>query len=191
MLQAVSTQSSETPTDNFIEFDSVPDKVVDGSVVRVRYHCSRPCQLAVEVAVSTLRKTDLVVFRRKWISSAHRARGIRQVLLRLPPSISYQHDFFNRNILITQNVTVRAWLDYFTNGSELGSYYSSVRRIYKLLKIMPLSERPTKPPTGCPSWSAQLMWQMTRIHQCPHESGHTLNHTVIFSACSRLYLQSF
>uniref|UniRef100_A0A3B5AKH5 Uncharacterized protein n=1 Tax=Stegastes partitus TaxID=144197 RepID=A0A3B5AKH5_9TELE len=146
--------------------------VVDDSVVRVRYRCSRPCRLAVEVVVSTLRKTDLVVFRRKWISSTSQVYRIHQVLLRLPPSISYQRDFFNRNILDTQNVTVRAWLDCFKNGSLLSTYHSSMLRIYKVLKIMPLSERPSKPPAGCPSWSAQLMWQMTsnRIHQCPHES---------------------
>uniref|UniRef100_A0A3Q1DGD8 Uncharacterized protein n=1 Tax=Amphiprion ocellaris TaxID=80972 RepID=A0A3Q1DGD8_AMPOC len=172
VLQSIPTHSDEMLRDNYIGFDSVPDKVVDGSVVRVRYRCSRPCRLAVEVVVSTLRKTDLVVFRRKWISSTPRVYRIHQVLLRLPPSISYQRDFFNRNILDTQDVTVRAWLDCFKNGSLLSTYRSSMLRIYKVLKIMPLSERPSKPPAGCPSWSAQLMWQMTsnRIHQCPHES---------------------
>ncbi|XP_008297004.1 protein sel-1 homolog 3 [Stegastes partitus] len=172
VIRAISTHSDETLPDNYIGFDSVPDKVVDDSVVRVRYRCSRPCRLAVEVVVSTLRKTDLVVFRRKWISSTSQVYRIHQVLLRLPPSISYQRDFFNRNILDTQNVTVRAWLDCFKNGSLLSTYHSSMLRIYKVLKIMPLSERPSKPPAGCPSWSAQLMWQMTsnRIHQCPHES---------------------
>ncbi|XP_030583534.1 protein sel-1 homolog 3 [Archocentrus centrarchus] len=171
-LQVLSAQSGETLPDNFIGFDSVPDKVVDGSVVRVRYQCSRQCQLAVEVVVSTLQETDLVVFRRKWISSRTQVYRIHQVPLRLPPSISYQLDFFNRNILDTQNMTVRAWLDSFKNGSELSTYRSSMLRIYKVLQIIPPSERPSKPPTGCPSWSAQLMWQMTshRIHQCPHES---------------------
>ncbi|KAM9384073.1 protein sel-1 homolog 3 isoform 2-T2 [Pholidichthys leucotaenia] len=170
--QAVSTQSSQTLLGNFIGFGSVPDKVEDGSVVRVRYQCSRQCQLAVEVVVSALRKTDLVVFRRKWISSTPRANRIHQVLLRLPPSISYQQDFFNRNILNPQNVTVRAWLGNFKNGSEHNSYCGSMLRIYKVLEITPLSERPSKPPTGCPSWSAQLMWQMSRnrIHLCPLES---------------------
>lgn len=183
--QVISAHSSETPPDNFIGFDTVPDKVVDGSVVRVRYQCSGQCQLAVEVVVSTLQKTDLVVFRRKWKSSRLRDYRIHQVLLRLPPSISYQRDFFNRNILDTQNVTVRGWLGSFKNGSELSTYHSSMLRIYKALQIIPPSERPSKPPTGCPSWSAQLMWQMTshRIHQCPHESGLTLNHIVISSAC--------
>lgn len=180
MLQVISTSSSQTGEslpDNFIGFDSAPDKVVDGSVVRARYRCSRPCQLAVEVVVSTLRKTDLVVFRRKWISSTPRVYRIHQVLLRLPPSILYQHDFFNRRVLDAQNVTIRAWLDHLNDGREPGTYHGSMLRIYKVLQIEPLSERPTKPPTECPSWSAQLVWQInrSRIHHCPHESGQILH----------------
>lgn len=141
----------------------------------MRYQCSRQCRLAVEVVMSTLRKTDLVVFRRKWISSAPRVYRFHQVQLRFPPSILYQHSFFNRHILEAQSVTVRAWLDHLHDGSEPGTYHSAIVRIYKVLQIMPLSERPTRPPTECPSWSAQLMWQMTRnrIHQCPYESGQT------------------
>ncbi|XP_040897218.1 protein sel-1 homolog 3 isoform X2 [Toxotes jaculatrix] len=171
VLQAISPKS-EGLSDSFIGFDSAPDKVVDGSVVRVRYQCHGPCQLAVEVVVSTLRKTDLVVFRRKWNSSAPRVYRIHQVQLRLPPSIIYQHDFFNRNILEAESATVRAWLHRLKNDSGPATYHDSMWRIYKVLQIMPLSDRPTKPPTACPSWSAQLMWQMTRdgISQCPHES---------------------
>ncbi|XP_067453772.1 protein sel-1 homolog 3 [Thunnus thynnus] len=113
-----------------------------------------------------------MVFRRKWINSVPRVYRFHQVRLRFPLSILYQHSFFNRRVLEAQNVTVRAWLDHLHNGNEPRTYHSSIVRIYKVLQIMPLSERPTKPPTECPSWSAQLMWQMTRntIHQCPHES---------------------
>ncbi len=186
MLQAISNSSSQAGgslPDNFIGFDSAPDKVVDGSAVRVQYQCSRPCQLAVEVVVSTLRKTDLVVFRRKWISSTPQVYRVHQVLLRFPPSILYQQDFFNRHVLDAQNVTVRAWLDHLNDGSEPGTYHSSMLRIYKMLQKKPLSERPTKPPTECPSWSAHLMWQMTRnrIYHCPHETGQTLNHIFVCS----------
>jgi len=179
-LLAISAQSGDTLPDNFIGFDSVPDKVADGSVVRVRYRCFRPCHLAVEVVMSTLRKTDLVVFRRKWISSAPRVYRIQQVLLRLPPSISHHPNFFSGN---TQNVTVRAWLDYIKKGSEISTYHSSMLKIYKVLQVMPVSQRMSEPPTGCPSWSAQLIRRMTtdRIHQCPHETGWTLNHIEIFS----------
>ncbi|KAK9518893.1 hypothetical protein VZT92_021660 [Zoarces viviparus] len=173
-LQAASTASSqagESPSD-FIGFASAPDKVAHGSVVRVRYRCSGPCQLAVEVVVSTLRETDFAVFRRKWIGSTSGVYRIHQVPLGLPPSVLYQHDFFNRRVLRTLNVTVRAWLDHLDDGGEPGTYRDSTVRVYKELQVEPLSERPAKPPTECPSWSAQLVWQTTRnrVRQCPHES---------------------
>lgn len=132
--------------------------------------------------MSILKKTDLVVFRRKWISSTPRVSRIHQVLLRLPPSISYQHDFFNRNVVEARNATVRAWLDHLKNGTKLGTYHGSILSIYKVLWITSLSERPNKPPTECPSWTAQLMWQTTRNRtpQCPYESGEDLNHLFFF-----------
>ncbi|XP_036067296.1 protein sel-1 homolog 3 isoform X2 [Oryzias melastigma] len=175
VFQSISAQSGEALPDNFIGFDSVPDKVADGSVVRVRFRCSGPCQLTVEVAVSTLRKTDLVVFRRKWISSAPQVHRIQPVRLRLPPSISDHHDFLNRNILDSQNVTVCAWLDYLSTSRGTATHHSSVLKVYKVLQVMPLFDWPSKPLAGCPSLSAQLVWLMTssRIPQCPHESDVT------------------
>lgn len=136
--------------------------------------------------MSTLRKTDLVVFRKKWISSAPSVYRIHRVLLRLPPSILYQQDFFNRRVLDAQNVTVRAWLDHPNDSSETGTYQGSVLRVSKMLKTTPLSERPAKPPTECPSWSAHLMWQMSRnrIHQCQHESGQNINHFFLVTKVS-------
>lgn len=149
--QAISTSSSqcgEILLNNFIGFDSAPDKVVDGSVVCVRYRCSSQCQLSVEVVVSTLRKTDLVVFRRKWISRA--------------PWVYRVH----RRVLEAQNVTLWSWV-FFMMAVNIQWLY--LQRGFTVLQIIPLSERPTKSPTECPSWSAQLMRQMTRnrIHQCP------------------------
>ncbi|XP_061593913.1 protein sel-1 homolog 3-like isoform X2 [Cololabis saira] len=171
VLQAILSHGGETSPDNLIRFDRVPDKVADGSVVRVRFQCSRPCQLAVEVLVSTLRKTDLVVFRRKWINSSPRVSRTQHVVLRLPRSISHHHDFFSWNISDTQNVTVRAWLDYLKRGSEMTTYQDSMLRIYKTLQVTRLSNWPGELQTGCRSWPTQLMWSLRRnkIHQCPHE----------------------
>ncbi|KAM6921995.1 protein sel-1 homolog 3 [Xenentodon cancila] len=172
VLQAISAQSGETSPDNLIRFDRVPDKVADGSVVRVRFQCSRPCQLAVEVVVSTLRKTDLVVFRRKWINSSPRVSRTQQVVLRLPWSISHHHGFFSWNISDTQNVTVRAWLGHLKKGSEMTTYHDSMLRIYKMLQVTRLSDWPCELQTGCLSWSTQLMrlLRSNKIHQCPYES---------------------
>uniref|UniRef100_UPI0037E8532C protein sel-1 homolog 3 isoform X2 n=1 Tax=Semicossyphus pulcher TaxID=241346 RepID=UPI0037E8532C len=176
--QTISSSSAgpaESPADDFIDFQSAPDRVVDGSAVcAVRYRCSRPCQLTVEVLVSTLRKTDFFVFRKKWISSSRPgAYRIRPVRLGLPPSLLYQQDFFNRHVMDAQNVTVRAFLHHLNDASKPGVHKVSILGLYKVLQVKPLSERPAKPPTACPSWSAHLMWQMrrNRTRQCAHESG--------------------
>ncbi|XP_041648116.1 protein sel-1 homolog 3-like [Cheilinus undulatus] len=171
-ISASSAQPAESLQDNFIEFHSAPDSVVDGAVVHVHYQCSRPCQLAVEVVVSTLKKTDIAVFRRKWISSTPGVSGIHRVLLRLPPSILYQQDFFNRRVLDAQRASLRAWLDPLPVGSEPSTYESSIFKVSRVLQTPPLSQRPHKRPTVCPSWSAHLMWQINRnrTHQCSHES---------------------
>lgn len=171
-ISASPSRPAESLPDNFIVFQSAPDRVVDGSVVHVHYRCSRPCQLAVEVVVSTLKKTDLVVFRRKWISSTPGVSGTHRVQLRLPPSILYQQDFYNKRVLNPQRVAVRAWLDHLYAGSEHKTYENSMFRAYNELQTTPLSERPRKHPTVCPSWSALLIWHINRnkSRQCQHES---------------------
>ncbi|XP_043985750.1 protein sel-1 homolog 3-like isoform X1 [Gambusia affinis] len=167
-LRGVSTHGDDAAPDSFIGFDSVPDRVADGSVVRVRYRCSRPCRLAVEVVLSTLRKTDLVVFRRKWISSTPQTLRVQQVLLRLPPSVSHHRRLVHGSAADTQNVTLRARLDDLKGGSEIGS----VAGIHKVQRVVRLSLWPGTAPAGCPSWSAQLAWLTSsdRLHQCPHET---------------------
>ncbi|XP_060885719.1 protein sel-1 homolog 3 [Labrus mixtus] len=166
-ISTSSARPAESRPDNFIEFHSAPDRVVDGSAVRVHYQCSRPCRLAVEVVVSTLKKTDFVVFRRRWIGGAPGVSRIHRVLLRLPPSILYQQDFFNRRVLDAQKASVRALLEHLDESSEPRTHEGSSRlKVYKVLQIYP-NERPT----ACASWSAHLMWQMSRNRtQCPHES---------------------
>lgn len=186
------SHSGENLPDNFIGFDSAPDRVGDGSALRVRYLCSRPCWLAVEVAVSTLRKRDLVVFRRKWMDGgAVRGYKIRRVVLRWPPSILYQRDFFNRRVLDVTNVTVRAWLDLPADGREPGTYHGAMLRISKELS---LPERLAKPTNVCPSWSAQIMWQIGRYrtHHCPREQGQTprFHFQHVFTIASLLFQTS-
>lgn len=170
VLQTISistTNTGENPPGNFIAFDSAPDRVGDGSALCVRYLCSRPCQLAVEVAVSTLRETNVVVFRRKWMSSASQVHRIRRLLVRWPPSILYQRKFFNPEVLEAGSATVRARLDHL---GEDGTNDGVTLRIYKEL---PLPEPLGQPAHVCLSWSAQVMWQITRDgpRSRPREQG--------------------
>lgn len=163
--------------DNYVRFESVPDRVGDGSLVRLRYRCSRPCRLLLEVVVPTLRKTDLVVFRRKWVCSIARVYRVQQVRLRWPLPILYQNSFVRRSILVPRNVTVRAWL---ALRNESGTYHKSLWRICRVLQLKSLSPHPAKHFSVCLSWPAQLKWNMTRntILHCPHESGEIINHII-------------
>lgn len=172
VLQTISISSSNTGENlpgNFIAFDSAPDRVGDNSALRVRYLCSRPCRLVVEVVVSTLRETNVVVFRRKWMSSASQVHRIRQLLIMWPPSILYQRDFFNHRLLEARNAMVQARLDHL---GEDGTHDDVTLRIYKELT---LSEPLAKPARVCPSWFAQVMWKMTRggLWGSSYEQGQT------------------
>lgn len=163
--------------DNYIGFESVPDRVGDGSLVRLRYRCSRPCRLLLEVVVSTLRKTDLVVFRRKWVCSIARVYRVQQVRLRWPLPTFHENSFITRSILDVRNVTVRAWL---AHRNECGTYHKSLWRIRRVLQLKSLSQHPAKRLSVCLSWPAQLKWNMARntLLHCPHESGQIINHTI-------------
>ncbi|XP_056132793.1 protein sel-1 homolog 3 [Lampris incognitus] len=173
---ASSSNSGASLLGNFKQFNSAPDQVIYGSLARVQYQCSRPCELAVEVVVPTQQNTSLVVFRRKWISRKHhQVPRIHQVQFSFPPSIVYKQDFFIRHVFDTKSAIMHAWLNHL-NDNETSTYDGSVVKAHKVLQTVPLSVHPTKPPTGCLSWSAGLMWQLTRdrIYQCPHETG-TIN----------------
>lgn len=171
--------------DNYIGFESVADRVGDGSLVRLRYRCSRPCRLLLEVVVSTSGKIDLVMFRRKWVCSMARVYRVQQVRLRWPQPVLYQNSFIRRSILGAHNVTVCAWLAHY---NESGTYRKSLSRIWRVLQLKSLSWHPAKRFSVCLSWPAQLKWNKTRntILQCPHESGQIINHTISYEIYSVL-----
>lgn len=163
--------------DSYVRFESLADRVGDGSLVRLRYRCSRPCRLLLEVVVPTLRKTDLVVFRRKWVCSIARVDRVQQGRLRWPQPILYQNSFIRRSFLDARNVTVRAWL---AHCNEPRTYQKSLWRICRVLQLKSLSPHPAKRFGVCLSWPAQLKWNRTRntILHCPHESGQIINHAI-------------
>ncbi|XP_033848057.2 protein sel-1 homolog 3 [Periophthalmus magnuspinnatus] len=166
MLRVIPASSSSVDADSshhgFIAFASAPDKVVDGSTVTLHYHCPRPCQLGVRVLATTLQETNLVIFRRTWLIRAPGGIRTHQVLLRLPPSILYRGSLHNREVLEVVNVTLGAWIQ----------HKHGIVRVSKQLQITPVSERPSRPPTECPSWPSQLMWRINtlRITRCQQEA---------------------
>lgn len=163
----VSSSTGENPPANFIALDAAADLAGEGSALQVRYRCSGRGRLALEVVVSTPSQTDLLVFRRKWMSGASRVHRVRRLLVRWPPSILYQRDFFKRRVLEARNATARAQLDHL---GEDGTHHGATLTVFRELS---LPGRLAKPADVCPSWSTQAMWQLSSAgpQARPREQG--------------------
>lgn len=171
---STSSSARESLYSDTVQLVSVPDTVMEGSVVLVHSQCSRPCVVGVEVVVSTPTKRRVFIFRRRWTNHRHLHVPRKHLVeLPFPPSMVYRGDFFVRRTLDVQDVMVRAWLDHLDSGNETGTYYGSLARTFKMIQTLPPSERPARPHTGCPSWMAELRWRLTkdRISRCPQEPG--------------------
>ncbi|KAG7488323.1 hypothetical protein MATL_G00032610 [Megalops atlanticus] len=169
--------AGEATEGDFIRFDHAPDAVIDRYNLSVQYLCSRPCLLGVEVVASVGRRSGVVIFRRRWTQREWLGMPTTHpLLLRFPDALAYRRDFFIRRSVDAYDVMLRAWLDHLGRHSEAGpragGYHQALTRVFKVLQSMPPTLRPLKQHGACPSWGAELTWQVTRdrARQCPLES---------------------
>ncbi|KAL2089522.1 hypothetical protein ACEWY4_014210 [Coilia grayii] len=163
----------------FVQFDSVPEVVTGNSTARVRYQCPKACRVGLEVVFTTSHKTEQLVFRRTWTSVKNLGYPrVRMVPLKLPPSVVYKQGLSHTHPSDAREVIIRAWLaDIDTHASEShhprdGEYHGLLAHTLKLLRMVPLAQRPAQARTMCTSWGTELLWQLAegRIQQCPYES---------------------
>ncbi|KAI5609201.1 protein sel-1-like 3-like [Silurus asotus] len=185
-----------SPSGDFLHFDSSPDFVTVNSSVHLSYSCSKSCMVGVEILLSTSEKTGLVIFRRSWTH----VRGIqklrtRMIQLRFPPAVVYKRDFFFRRTTEAQDVMLRAWLVHL-DGTEstrrhvgVNQYEEAVVRMFKTLRTIPPSERPSKSWDRCPAWGVELIWNGTkdRIEKCPIGSDVVRLLTFPFASTGETY----
>ncbi|KAG7257067.1 hypothetical protein CRUP_014488, partial [Coryphaenoides rupestris] len=186
-----------------VAFVSPPGALADSAVVRVRSRCTRPCRLTLELLVSTssssAHEAPLLVFQKSWTTDRRRGDRHRRhpppgsartyrTRLRLPPSLAFRRGFFNRHVIDARSGVLHAWLTGLNDsstGDSYGSYQGSAARAAAELRVVPPSQRPARPPTGCPSWSAELLWTRTiAAHQCPQGAGAEAVHLLRFPAAS-------
>lgn len=168
--------------DDFVKFEKEPSVVIDGYSLSVRYLCSRPCVVGVEVVAPTEWRTGPLVFQKTWMNQHHFGSLRRRSLpLRFPAAMAYQTDFYVRHSIDAQDVMLRAWLDHLgrTNGSigGLNAYHTSLAHVFSILRTLPASKRPVKQHRSCLSWGPELLWKLNhnRLNWCPHESGQDLH----------------
>ncbi|XP_029110357.1 protein sel-1 homolog 3 [Scleropages formosus] len=163
---------------DYVKFINAPSRVIDGYDLSVRYLCTRPCVVGVDVVAPSEWRSGPLVFQRTWTSvpgpqGAARRHSLR---LRFPAAMAYQRDFFIRSPIDTHDMILRAWLDHVErpNGSVggLDSYHGALVQTFLVLEVLPPSERPVKQHRTCLSWGAELMWILSRDKGgwCPRES---------------------
>lgn len=172
-----------SPYGDFLHFDSAPDTIAVNSSVQMSYTCSKACRVVLEIVLSTPKVVGLVTFRRSWthVRQLKNSRT-RTVQLTFPPAMVYKRDFFFRRTVEARDVILRAWLVYLDGAESNSSYVGVIRyeqsmvRTFKTLRMVPQSERPSKFPSRCVAWGAELMWNRTqdRTEKCSPESGEFL-----------------
>ena len=152
-------------------FVSPPGAPVQDSVA-LRSLCTGPCRLTVQLLVSGSTGAPLLVLQTTWARPG--SPRPRRTRLRLPPSLAFRRGFYNRHVVDARGGVLRAWVAGLNDSSESGSYAGAAVRATAVLKVTPPSQRPPRPPTGCPSWSAALLWSTAvTTHQCPQGAGRT------------------
>ncbi|XP_035270956.1 protein sel-1 homolog 3-like [Anguilla anguilla] len=190
-LAQSSSTSRATPTpqdpgrvrrEDFVRFGNAPDVVIDGYVLSVLYRCSRPCVVHVEVLASSALRTGVTIFRKSWTRRKQMdTPRTHPLVLRFPDAVAYRRDYFNRHTVDASDVMLRAWLSHLEGPEEgegglhgNGSYHQARARAFRLLGSVPPPLRPVKKHDKCPSWGAELLWQLTsqtQARRCVTESG--------------------
>ncbi|XP_059923203.1 protein sel-1 homolog 3 [Gadus macrocephalus] len=163
-----------------VAFVSPPGAPVQDSVA-LRSLCTGPCRLTVQLLVSTSTGAPPLVLQTTWARPG--SPRPRRTRLRLPPSLAFRRGFYNRHVVDARGGVLRAWVAGLNDSSGSGSYAGAAVRAAAVLRVTPPSQRPLRPPTGCPSWSAALLWSAAvTTHQCPQGAG--VEHLLRFPAAS-------
>ncbi|KAM9431987.1 protein sel-1 homolog 3 [Clarias gariepinus] len=177
-------------------FISAPETMAVNSSARIAYTCSRACRVGIEIVLSTPKTTGLVTFRRSWthVKQLKKART-RTIQLTFPAAVLYKRDFFFRQTVEVSDVMLRTWLVHLdgkeSNISHVGfsQYERAALRTFHILWMVPPSDRPTKSPSRCAAWGAELMWNLTRtrIEMCSPESDVVRLLTFPFASSGEKY----
>ncbi|XP_028658000.1 protein sel-1 homolog 3 [Erpetoichthys calabaricus] len=164
--------------EDFIQFENSPENVIDNYNLTVKYLCSQPCVIGVEVIASSELRTGKYIYVRLWQNEKHLSlRRSLEVMLKFPRIIIYRADFFNRHSIIAHNVMLRAWIvrkhTFNHSSSYRAAYENAVARTYSILNTLPPFQRPSGEQKGCLGWYTEWQWRLkeNKIPQCLSETG--------------------
>lgn len=166
--------------EEFIEFTDKPDVVSNDSELSVKYLCSKPCVINIEVLVSSEFRVGVPVYKKKWRSEKqfHIHRTVR-VPIKFPSRLVYRDDCLLKHSTSVHSVILRAWIvpkdtwdQNFENSEGIRTYQKAAVKTYTLLEPIPVFERPIKDHKKCIRWDIQYKCKLyaDKIPQCFQET---------------------
>ncbi|KAM9330374.1 protein sel-1 homolog 3 [Gastrophryne carolinensis] len=162
---------------DYVAFEDLP-KHLSSANISVRYLCSRPCRLYVDLVASSEFRTGVSVFKKSWKSEKplHQPHS-RSVNLVLPSSVVYRRDHILTHTIDVYYAVLRAWVvhmeDVQRDLRHNESIYYAAAKAFSVLNIHPPHQRPYRNHQICPSWYLELWLKREErsIHKCPHETS--------------------
>ncbi|XP_029457826.1 protein sel-1 homolog 3-like [Rhinatrema bivittatum] len=177
--QAVESEAPPLPKSASVQFLNPPERLVPGHLLQVLYHCEGNQVVHVDILASSLLKSAVPVFKKRWACTPGTSEKIRQVRLELPDRMVFREDPFIKRSILVFSVILRAWI---TDGSlalpEDASYAGGAARAFHHIQPVPPYSRPSKDHRRSLRWDQQLVWRLRkdRLPACPAEQeiGHLL-----------------
>ncbi|XP_060744418.1 protein sel-1 homolog 3 [Tachysurus vachellii] len=135
----------------------------------VRYSCSDPSTVHLQVLVSFDTGSTSVIFQRQWECSpgAHRTRVVK---MHLPDWLVYQPDWRVAMSDWVLSCFVRVWMSSSVSSESEPGRESLASAVETFTVLSPLS-RPFKEHLLCPSWETEMIWKAHRWKsECPVEN---------------------
>ncbi|XP_053561636.1 protein sel-1 homolog 3 [Bombina bombina] len=165
--------TAQTTDKASIEILNPPERLSQGHVLLILYRCEDLQVVHVELLASSLTKTAVGVFKKRWTCSPGES-GVKEVRLDLPDQIVYREDYFIRYPVYIRDAFLRGWISEYSsdiNIPDTSAYSSGVVRTFHFIKALPPYSRPYKQHHKTIRWDQNLIWQIRKdkIPQCEVE----------------------
>lgn len=160
---------------DYVTFENVP-KTLANANISVKYLCTRPCTVHMDVVASSEFRTGIVVFKKSWKNEKHvHELRSRLVDLMLPSVMVYRSDDMQHSTDVYYTA-LRAWVvhndhiprDYTHNET----IFYAAAKTFKVMETSPPHQRPYKDHQICKSWYSEHRWRRKEksISACPFET---------------------
>ncbi|XP_063778147.1 protein sel-1 homolog 3 isoform X1 [Pseudophryne corroboree] len=147
---------------DYVALENLP-KTVANSNITVKYLCTRPCTVHMDVIASSEFRTGISVIKKRWkIKKPLHQLWTCSVKLMFPSSMVYRDDYIFKHSIDMYYAAVRAWVVHNdqvdTESRHNETMFYAVAKTFAVLDTIPPHQRPYKDHRICTTWLFKYMW---------------------------------